>query len=145
MPPCRNPGAVTVITAPLTSSCFEPSGGSGMRKNSSAVISLCATADIRWPSKNPTSWNLTAPHSIHERELVRQQQHLHVLLPRRQLRFGRRLRAADEPQPEFDLVRLRLSAVEQAVQGVDPQFVRRNARDLRPRGERFHLLQRERA
>src|SRR6516162_7532573 len=91
-----------VITTPLTSSCFEPSGGSGMRKNSSAVINFCATADIHWSSKNPTRLDSTAPSSVNERELVRQQQHLHVLLPRRQLRLGRRCSAADEPNAEFD-------------------------------------------
>jgi hypothetical protein len=32
-----------IVTFPRTSSCFEPSGGSGKPANSSAVIKFCAT------------------------------------------------------------------------------------------------------
>src|SRR5438874_8828523 len=40
-----------VTISPWTNSCLEPSTGSGMRKNSSAVIGFCATVDIGRPRR----------------------------------------------------------------------------------------------
>src|SRR5438876_1247946 len=96
-----------VTISPRTNSCFDPSSGSGNWKNSSAVNSFAGAVAM------------LAPPLVHERELVRQQQHLGVLLPRRQLRVRRRPGLAHEATTQFYLLRLRPPAVEQAVQHLD--------------------------